>query len=173
MPADCPPHQVRFFALFFWQELGMSPVATNAVYACGPVGIAALAFVMQRVSRTAGRPLTTIVCRTSSVLCLAMIAALTHWMEGRGGSGAAGSAFMVAQWSIPPLYIIRTWLMNCTSGLTKSILNDYVSRRNRAKWNALESVNLFSWRCEDTLMTTDCYRLPLSAALLPLLLSHE
>ena len=37
---------MRFFALFFWQELGMSPVATNAVYACGPVGIAALAFVM-------------------------------------------------------------------------------------------------------------------------------
>lgn len=49
------------------------------------------------------------------------------------------------RWVIPPLYLLRTWLMNCTSGLTKSMLNDYVSRRNRAKWNALESVNLFSW----------------------------
>ena len=31
------------------------------------------------------------------------------------------------------------------AGLTKSILNDYVSKRHRAKWNALESVNLASW----------------------------
>jgi hypothetical protein len=25
------------------------------------------------------------------------------------------------------------------------VLNDYVAKKNRAKWNALESVNLFSW----------------------------
>ena len=25
------------------------------------------------------------------------------------------------------------------------MLNDYVAKRHRAKWNALESVNLFSW----------------------------
>ena len=35
--------------------------------------------------------------------------------------------------------------MNCTAGLTKSVLNDYVSKANRAKWNSLESINLFSW----------------------------
>ena len=43
------------------------------------------------------------------------------------------------------LYLVRTWVMNCTSGLTKSILNDYVSKKRRAKWNGLESVNIFSW----------------------------
>ena len=46
---------------------------------------------------------------------------------------------------IIPLYLVRTWVMNCTSGLTKSILNDYVSKKRRAKWNGLESVNIFSW----------------------------
>lgn len=30
-------------------------------------------------------------------------------------------------------------------GLTKSVLNDYVSKANRAKWNSLESINVFSW----------------------------
>jgi hypothetical protein len=49
------------------------------------------------------------------------------------------------RWLVVPLYLLRTWLMNCTSGLTKSVLNDYISKRNRAKWNALESLNLFSW----------------------------
>ena len=49
------------------------------------------------------------------------------------------------RWLVVPLYLLRTWLMNCTSGLTKSVLNDYVTRQNRGKWNALESVNLFSW----------------------------
>ena len=34
---------------------------------------------------------------------------------------------------------------NCTQGLSKSVLNDYVSKRNRAKWNSLESINNFSW----------------------------
>ena len=65
---------VRFFSLFFWQRLGMRPIATNALYAGGPVGIAICAIYMQRVSRKMGRVLTTVVCRTCSVLLLLSIA---------------------------------------------------------------------------------------------------
>jgi MFS family permease len=43
------------------------------------------------------------------------------------------------------IYLLRTWLMNCVAGLTKSVLNDYVSKKHRAKWNSLESINIFSW----------------------------
>ena len=75
--SDCPQRSGmtnRFFALFFWQQLGMQPIATNAVYAGGPVGIALTALLMQRVSVRAGRTLTTVVCRACSVLLLASIA---------------------------------------------------------------------------------------------------
>ena len=37
------------------------------------------------------------------------------------------------------------WLVNCTAGLTKSVLNDYVSKKHRAKWAALDSINTSSW----------------------------
>ena len=35
--------------------------------------------------------------------------------------------------------------MNCCQGLTRSVLNDYVRKSERARWNAAESINLFSW----------------------------
>ena len=42
---------------------------------------------------------------------------------------ASNAAFYVL-----PLYLVRTWLMNATGSLTKSVLNDYVPKRSRAKW---------------------------------------
>jgi hypothetical protein len=35
--------------------------------------------------------------------------------------------------------------MNATSALTKSVLMDHVPKEERAKWSALESLNMFSW----------------------------
>ena len=188
---------VRFFSLFFWQRLGMHPIATNAVYAGGPVGIAVCAILMQKVSRRAGRVLTTVICRSCSVLLLLAMALIMIFapqgptlspcpppsappvspeqnlaaegavarlarvlysgsLEALVSNAAAANDGLCAgglpvlppddiRWLVVPLYLLRTWLMNCTSGLTKSVLNDYVAKRNRAKWNALESVNLFSW----------------------------
>ena len=43
-----------------------------------------------------------------------------------------------------PLFLAFRWL-NCTTGLMKAVLNDYIRKSNRSKWNALESLNLFSW----------------------------
>ena len=46
---------------------------------------------------------------------------------------------------ILPLYLLRTWLMNAPLALSKSILNDYVPKKHRAKWSSLESVNTSTW----------------------------
>jgi len=46
---------------------------------------------------------------------------------------------------IIPVYIVRTVLMNCTSPLKKSILNDHVPKTSRGRWNALDSVTSFGW----------------------------
>ena len=100
---------------------------------------------MQRVSRRAGRALTTIVCRSASVLLLCVITGLAMAEGGFDLEAGPLGEYATLRYVLPPLYVLRTWLMNCTSGLTKSILNDYISKAHRAKWNALESVNLFSW----------------------------
>ena len=46
---------------------------------------------------------------------------------------------------IVPVFIVRTCLMNSSAPLMKSILMDYVSKRNRAKWASLDSVARFGW----------------------------
>ena len=46
---------------------------------------------------------------------------------------------------IVPIFIARTCLMNSSAPLMKSILMDYVSKRNRAKWASLDSVARFGW----------------------------
>ena len=49
---------------------------------------------------------------------------------------------------VVPLYLVRTWLMNAPLALSKSVLNDYVPKRHRAKWASLESVNTSTWAGE-------------------------
>ena len=46
---------------------------------------------------------------------------------------------------IVPVYIVRTIVMNCNGGLRKSLLNDYVPKANRAKWNSFDSITRFGW----------------------------
>ena len=118
---------VKFFALFFWKDLGLRPIMVSAVFVAGPIGIAAFAQLAQRTSTCIGRVQTT--------LCA----------EGCGVSLLVALAFLHRKEAVLPVYLLRTWLMNCCTGLNKSVLNDYVPKRNRAKWNSLESLNFFSW----------------------------
>ena len=65
-----------------------------------------------QVSKRLGRIETTLANKAVGVSLLVAIASL--------GDGAYRS--------IIGLYLLRTWVMNCTSGLTKSVLNDYVPK---------------------------------------------
>ena len=116
---------IKFFALFFWQGLGLEPVAVNAVYVAGPLGIAVSALLAQKLSLCIGRIQTCLLCRGIGIGLLVAI------------------AYVQSAAIVLPLYLLRTWLMNCTAGLTKSVLNDYVAKAHRGKWNSLESINLF------------------------------
>ncbi|KAL1514525.1 hypothetical protein AB1Y20_003623 [Prymnesium parvum] len=126
---------VKFFPVFFKDKLELLPITVNLIMLAGPIGIAAVALLMQRVSLRLGRVPTAVLCKATGASMLVAIACIRYVPQ----TGAA------AKYAIVPLYLMRTWLINCTSGLTKSVLNDYVPKRNRGKWNALESVNLFSW----------------------------
>ena len=53
--------------------------------------------------------------------------------------------FHFPTWVVCFFYLLRTSFMNATSALTKSVLMDAVPKHERAKWSALESVNMFSW----------------------------
>lgn len=123
---------IKFFALFFWRGLDLRPAVVSAIYVAGPLGISVVSILAQRLSLVLGRLQVTLLAKTVGITLLVVIGKLDLHVQG-------------AAYYVLPLYLVRTWLMNCTAGLTKSVLNDYVSIGNRAKWNALESLNTFSW----------------------------
>lgn len=118
---------VKFFPLFFWKEVGLTPIEVQVIYVLAPSGIAACSLLAQRASKRFGRVQTT-VC--TKLVGISLLVAMTAVGDGR---------------AVVALYLLRTWLMNCCAGLTRSVLNDYVRKSERARWNAAESVNLFSW----------------------------
>uniref|UniRef100_A0A7S3JZ30 Major facilitator superfamily (MFS) profile domain-containing protein n=1 Tax=Aureoumbra lagunensis TaxID=44058 RepID=A0A7S3JZ30_9STRA len=118
---------IKFIPLFLWRDCHLSPIAVNAVYACGPLGIACAAIIAQRASTKFGRIETTIITKFLGICFLiAMV-------------------YLRSPIFIIPVYLCRTWLMNCCSGLTRSVLNDYVPKSERARWNSFESINNLSW----------------------------
>lgn len=123
---------IKFFALFFWRGLALGPAEVSAVYVAGPLGISVATIGAQRLSLVLGRLQVTLLCKVIGIALLVVIGKLDLHVTD-------AAAYVL------PLYLVRTWLMNCTAGLTKSVLNDYVVKRHRAKWNALESLNTFSW----------------------------
>ena len=99
------------FALFL-ARLDLGPVAVSTIQVALPIGIAVTATLVQRVSVRLGRIPTTLLCRLTGI---GLLVALT-FVPIDGTNEHAGL--------IVGLYLVRTWLMNCTSGLTKSVLND-------------------------------------------------
>jgi len=105
----------------------MTPITVNAVSALGPLGAAALAIVVQKISKRTGRVQITWLTKVLGALFL------------------AGIAFSDNNALIIALYLGRVCFMNCSTGLTKSVLNDYVPKSERARWNSFEAVNMFGW----------------------------
>jgi len=118
---------IKFVPLYFLERCHMTPITVNAVSALGPLGAAAMAIAVQKMSRRVGR------------------VEITWITKVLGAVSLAGIAFIDTNWLIIALYLGRVCLMNCSTGLTKSVLNDYVPKSERARWNSFEAVNMFGW----------------------------
>eukprot|EP00667_Euglena_gracilis_P010472 EG_transcript_10655 len=122
---------VKFFPLFFQNEVGLSPVAVNVVYGGGPVvvagGCAALAWLSHRIGRIA-------TIFWASLLGIALLVLMT----------ALPQLWTRAEF-ILPLYLVRTALMNAVIPLCQSVLMDYTPKGRRGVWNAVASVTSFGW----------------------------
>ena len=120
---------VRFFQLYFWQELGMRPAEVMAVLICAQLGGAVSTLLAQRLSVLIGRIQVVLLAKLSGVglLCAISLCPLQR------------------PFVIIPMYLCRFWLINAPMALSKSVLNDYVPKRHRAKWASLESINTSTW----------------------------
>jgi MFS family permease len=122
---------VRYFAIFLYDNLHINPVNVQALYIIAPLIQASLMKIAQILAQRYGRCRMAVAFRwTGIILMFAMVVSYTR-------------GFPV--WTTCTILLVRTAFMNATSALTKSVLMDHVPKEERAKWSALESLNMFSW----------------------------
>ena len=122
---------IRFFPLFFKNEVGLSPGQTNTVTIATTLVMAMTSLSLQRLSQRAGRMPVIVASKILGISLLFIMAGFRSlWTEKVG---------------ITLIYIVRTAAMNATTPLHKSILMDATPRSRRGRWSAADSITAFGW----------------------------
>lgn len=121
---------IKFFPLFFKNEVNLSPIHVQSIYIIQPILMALASKAAQSFSRTYGRVQVLLAAQSMGIALLFFMALPRFWHD---------------EYIIVPVYIIRTVLMNCGYALQKSILMDYVAKKDRGKWNSLDGITKFGW----------------------------
>lgn len=116
---------IKMFPLFFIELVGLNPVGLQAVYLVTPLCISLALNASSALSRRVGRLQTCLSMRSIGISFLLLLIAL-----------ATGP-----QWLVILVYVVRTAFMNANKPITKSIIMDSVPKEQRARWNALETIN--------------------------------
>lgn len=122
---------VRFFPLFFIDLLGFRPVQLFPLYIVSHLLQAEVAKLLRVLGHRYGRIQTSFVGRLVSALALLGIS-LSYKLR-------------LPSMITCVVYIVHMCALNSPKPLTKGVLMDNVPENERARWNALESVNQFSW----------------------------
>ena len=120
---------VKFFAIFFLDQVRLSPAAVAGLGAACPCAVALASKLAQVVARRAGRVQVSLVTRLLDIALLLALAFLPPDL----------AALLVL------VHVCRTAVANSTRPLMRSILMEVVPKRYRGKANALESMSQFSW----------------------------
>lgn len=124
---------VKFFPLFFKDEVGFSPSQVQMVYICVPITMVIMSALISKLASTGfGRVQATLVFSTFGVSMLYAMVFFKTYLD-------AHPLLLV------PIYVLRTSLMNCSYPLQESILMDFVPKHERARWKSLDSVAGFGW----------------------------
>lgn len=117
----------HFVPLFLFQEFGLSPIAVAELFALLPICVAISSLAAHVASRYYGRMPVIVLTRVVGTLCLLAMALSTSF-EAQCG-----------------LFLARGAMMRCTEPLRRSLLMDFVPKKQRARWNSLEGLTRFSW----------------------------
>jgi len=124
---------VKFFPLFFKDEVGMTPSQVQIIYCLVPLVMVVLGALCTKIaSAGVGRVQTTALYTLSGISLLLCMVFFKSYLDAH-------------PFCLVPIYILRTGLMNATYPLCESILMDYVPKDQRARWKSLDSVASFGW----------------------------
>uniref|UniRef100_A0A7R9WYF0 Major facilitator superfamily (MFS) profile domain-containing protein n=1 Tax=Craspedostauros australis TaxID=1486917 RepID=A0A7R9WYF0_9STRA len=123
---------VKFFPLFFKDEVGMSPSHVQIIYACVPFIMIIASGACSEAAKYIGRVQATLAFTTSGIGCLFSMVFFKSYLDTH-------------PFVLVPVFIIHTSLVNSAYPLQESILMDFVAKEERARWKSLESVATFGW----------------------------
>ena len=115
---------IKYFPIFFIEVYALRPMWVQVIMGGTAIATGVLAIVAQKFSMRRGRPLMIFSVQLIATLCL------------------FGLVFYPPVWLLLILFILRGSLMNAGQPLSRSILMDVVPKKNRGKWNSLET---FAW----------------------------
>ncbi len=115
---------IKYFPLFFADSAlyDLSPIWVQLIMGTTSVATGVLSLLAQRFSMKRGRAVIIFIVQLTATLCL------------------FGIAFYPRLSILIPLFIVRGSLMNAAQPLSRSILMDVVPKKNRGKWNSLETL---------------------------------
>lgn len=115
-----------YFGLWFKTEFDMSPEAVLAVFVVSPPLVAAASLLATHLGKAHGRAQVALWCNSLGIACLVFLPLCPAIIA-------------------VPLFLGRTALMNASTPLQRAILMDWVSKKNRGKWSAVESLTNLTW----------------------------
>ncbi|HPR18744.1 MAG TPA: MFS transporter [Candidatus Cloacimonadota bacterium] len=113
---------IKFFPVFFRSVYLLQPISVQLIMGVTEIFTGVFAVIAQRFSLKKGRAKMIFLVQFSATLCL------------------IGIGFYPALFLMIPLFVMRGSLMNAAQPLSRSILMDVVPKRNRGKWNSVETV---------------------------------
>lgn len=113
---------IKFFPVFFRSIYNLQPISVQVIMGFTALITGILGIVAQKLSKKRGRGEMIFTVQILATLCLLLITFYPQLM------------FLV------PLFVMRGSLMNAAQPLSRSILMDVVPKRNRGKWNSLETI---------------------------------
>jgi len=130
-----------FFPLFFISEYGFSPAGVNLIFGCCEILIGFCSILARFVSRCIGRG--KMWCVFDCFFIVLGFAILLFYVIG------VGLLFIFARlhspWIAVFVFLGEEMAVHCPRPLERSILMDCVEKKQRGKWNAVESISSFSW----------------------------
>jgi len=124
---------VKFFPLFFKDEVGMTPSQVQVIYCLVPLVMVILGALCTKIAGAGvGRVQTTALYNIGGISLLLCMVFFKKFLD-------------VHPIYLVPIYVFRTGLMNATYPLCESILMDFVPKDQRARWKSLDSVASFGW----------------------------
>jgi predicted MFS family arabinose efflux permease len=123
---------VKYFPLFFVNMYSLSPISLSILYFVTRISTALAALALDKLAGCIDSRVAVLLgAKTIGTACLYMLAFFDPRFK---------EVYLVAL-----IYILRTAIMNGTTGIKRSLLMDCVPKKSRAAWNSFESITRFTW----------------------------